>query len=93
MRDVGFEWDDAKDRVNQAKHGVSFELAQHAFRDPQIVIAEDLRHSGSEIRYYCFGAVGGEIITVRFMWRAGIIRIFGAGYWRMGKRAYEEANG
>jgi hypothetical protein len=29
-----FEWDAAKDRANRAKHGVGFELAQHAFLDP-----------------------------------------------------------
>ena len=26
-----FEWDEAKNRANQAKHGVSFERAQLAF--------------------------------------------------------------
>jgi uncharacterized DUF497 family protein len=43
-----FEWDPAKDRINQAKHGVGFELAQHAFLDPWRVIAEDLDHSDRE---------------------------------------------
>jgi uncharacterized DUF497 family protein len=37
-----FEWDTAKDRLNRAKHGIGFELAQHAFLDPLRVIAEDL---------------------------------------------------
>ena len=46
-----FEWDTAKDRVNRAKHGIGFELAQHAFRDPLRVIAENLDHGGSEQRY------------------------------------------
>jgi uncharacterized DUF497 family protein len=36
-----FEWDDDKDRENQAKHGVAFAVAQHAFADPNRVIAED----------------------------------------------------
>ncbi len=87
-----FEWDDAKDRANQAKHGVSFAEAQRAFLDPRAVIAEDLRHSDAEPRYYCFGAVDGEILTVRFTWRAHRVRIFGAGYWRKGRTAYEETN-
>jgi uncharacterized DUF497 family protein len=43
-----FEWNDAKDRINRAKHGVSFSLAQAAFYDPRRVIAEDLDHSGAE---------------------------------------------
>jgi uncharacterized DUF497 family protein len=28
-----FEWDAAKDRANRSKHGIGFELAQHAFQD------------------------------------------------------------
>jgi uncharacterized protein len=88
-----FEWDDAKDRTNQAKHGVTFELAQRAFLDRSRVIAEDIDHSGKETRYFCFGQVEGAIMTVRFTWRGGTIRIFGAGYWRKGKAIYEEANG
>ncbi len=50
-----FEWDPAKDGINQAKHGVGFELAQHAFLDPLRIIAEDLEHGGNERRYFCFG--------------------------------------
>ena len=48
-----FEWDAAKDRVNLAKHGIGFDLAQHAFLDPSRVIAEDLDHGGDEQRYFC----------------------------------------
>ena len=88
-----FEWDPAKDRINQAKHGVGFEFAQHAFLDPWRVIAEDLDHSDREQRYFCFGQIEGAVMTVRFTWRNGKIRIFGAGYWRKGKAIYEEANG
>jgi uncharacterized protein len=88
-----FEWDAAKDRDNRAKHGIQFELAQHAFLDPHRVIAEDLDHSGDEQRYVCFGRVEGGVMTVRFTWRNKKIRIFGAGYWRKGKRIYEKANG
>ncbi len=87
-----FEWDEVKDRANRGKHGVSFALAQLAFFDPQRVIAEDLEHSGAEPRYFCFGRVADGVMTVRFTYRAGRIRIFGAGYWRKGKRIYEQQN-
>jgi uncharacterized DUF497 family protein len=87
-----FEWDAAKDRANHAKHGVSFAQAQEAFLDPLRVIAEDLDHSDVERRYFCFGWVDGGVMTVRFTWRRGRIRIFGAGYWRKGKRIYEQQN-
>jgi uncharacterized DUF497 family protein len=91
-RDASFEWDDAKDRANRAKHGVSFALAQRAFFDPRRVIAEDFDHSGAEQRYFCFGVVGDGVMTVRFTWRGRRIRIFGAGYWRKGKAIYEQQN-
>ena len=92
MTESTFEWDAAKDRANRAKHGVSFARAQRAFFDPLRVIAEDLSHSGSEQRYFCFGWVDGGVMTVRFTWREGQIRIFGAGYWRKGKTIYEQQN-
>jgi uncharacterized DUF497 family protein len=87
-----FEWDPRKDRANQLRHGVGFADAQAAFFDSKRVIAEDLTHSVTEKRYFCFGRVGGGILTVRFTYRGGIIRIFGAGYWRKGKRIYEQEN-
>ncbi len=87
-----FEWDPVKDYANRAKHGVRFSLAQQAFVDPRRVIAEDLDHSTAEQRYFCFGKVGDGIMTVRFTWRDGRIRIFGAGYWRKGKTIYEQQN-
>lgn len=92
MSTESFEWDPEKDLVNQAKHGVSFFEAQSAFADPGRVIAQDLSHSHSEKRYYCFGKVGDGILTVRFTYRRGRIRIFGAGYWRKGKQIYEREN-
>ena len=87
------DWDPAKDRLNLAKHGVPFAQAQYAFFDPRRVIAQDLSHSGLEQRYFCFGLVDGGVMTVRFTYREGRIRIFGAGYWRKGKRIYEQQNG
>jgi uncharacterized DUF497 family protein len=87
-----FEWDDAKDRSNQRKHGISFSLAQFAFLDERRVILEDQDHSDDEKRYYCLGMVSGGIMTVRFTYRKNKIRIFGAGYWRKGKRIYEREN-
>ena len=89
---ASFEWDSDKDAENQRKHGVSFALGQQAFLDPKRVIARDIAHSGSEERFYCFGAVGEGILTVRFTYRDKVIRIIGAGYWRKGKRIYEQEN-
>ena len=87
-----FEWDPNKDLENQQKHGVTFTKAQYAFADPHRIIAEDVAHSDQEQRYYCFGKVGGGVLTVRFTYREGVIRIIGAGYWRKGKVTYEQEN-
>ncbi len=92
MTEFGFEWDSLKDEENRSKHGVGFDLAQFAFADPSRVIAEDVTHSDHEKRYFCFGEVDGGILTVRFTLRGKRIRIFGAGYWRKGKRIYEQTN-
>ncbi|WP_231363524.1 BrnT family toxin [Thioalkalivibrio sulfidiphilus] len=56
------------------------------------MIAEDLSHSQGEKRYFCFGKVPDGILTVRFTYRHGLIRIIGAGYWRKGKQIYEREN-
>jgi len=92
VEEARFEWDEEKDKENQTKHGVSFALAQRAFLDPHRVIAEDATHSGKEERLYCIGRVGDGIITVRFTCRGNVIRIYGAGYWRKGRKIYEEQN-
>ena len=87
-----FEWDEGKDRENKAKHNVSFSLAQRAFLDPHRVISEDVSHAGEEERFHCIGRVNDGIVTVRFTYRGNVIRIFGAGYWRKGRKIYEEQN-
>jgi len=85
-----FEWDNRKNEINKRKHKVSFEEAQFAFADNKRIIAMDLEHSVSENRFYCFGIVNGDVMTVRFTYRNNKIRIIGAGYWRKGKQVYEE---
>lgn len=68
MNEPSFEWDSAKNLENERKFGVTFIEAQAAFLDAKRVIAEDLKHSQKEKRYYCFGSnkEGTGILTVRF---------------------------
>jgi len=89
---ASFDWDEAKDAENNQKHGVGFETAQEAFKDPLRVILDDLDHSLDEPRYYCLGRALGSVLTVRFTVREGVIRIYGAGYWRKGRKIYEKKN-
>ena len=88
-----FERDDRKDLENVEKHGLSFYEAQEAFFDENRVILQDAKHSSTEKRYFCIGKTAeGGIATVRFTLRNGRIRIIGAGYWRKGKKIYEQQN-
>ena len=87
---TNFEWDEKKDEENQLKHGISFYEAQHAFLDPNRLIVKDIEHSKEEFRYYCFGKVNNGVMTVRFTYRNFKVRIIGAGYWRKGRKIYEQ---
>ena len=94
MSESNFEWNEAKNLENKEKHGISFYEAQYAFLESNRVIAEDLSHSQKEKRYFCFGLNEEKngVLTVRFTYRSGRIRIIGAGYWRKGKKVYEQKN-
>lgn len=92
MKTPDFEWDDLKNSQNTEKHGVSFYEAQYAFADTQRIVIEDLDHGRDEDRFFCLGMVKGGVMTVRFTVREGRIRIIGAGYWRKGKKIYDEEN-
>jgi uncharacterized DUF497 family protein len=85
-----FIWDLEKERLNIVKHGVSFRTAMLAFLDPGRKIYFDRMHSGEEARFFCYGKVEGRVLTVRFTYRDGRIRIIGVGYWRKGDRFYEK---
>ncbi len=89
-----FEWEPPKDLINRRKHGISFAEAQHAFAGPKRIIALDTLHSTKdERRFFCFGKVRGGGGTVRFTYRGGKIRLFGAGVWREGRQKYETETG
>ena len=85
-----FTWDPRKEKVNIRKHGINFVKASRVFKDPKRKVFTDSKHSEKEPRCFCIGKVGNKIITVRFTYREGKIRIYGAGYWRKGRRYYEK---
>ena len=55
MHEVRFSWDDAKDRENRRKHGVSFEEARSVFYDEYAVRFFDPDHSEREDRFLMLG--------------------------------------
>jgi uncharacterized protein len=56
-------------------------------------VAFDPDHSTpEELRWWLLGKVRERVMLVRYTQRPpGIIRIIGAGYWRIGKDIYEKA--
>lgn len=87
-----FTWHKAKEELNLRQYGVGFETVPQAFADPHRVLLADRKHSQTEGRFWCIGHDGHGLLTVRFVLRAGVIRVIGAGYWRRGKQIYEEEN-
>jgi uncharacterized protein len=55
MSELVFDWDDQKARVNERKHGVSFEEAQTVFYDENARLRYDTDHSLDEERYILLG--------------------------------------
>ena len=88
---TGFEWNEAKNRLNVDKHGMSFDQAQRIF-DGQILAAPDPRSYG-EVRWICIGRLGPRaLLTVVFTERRGKRRLISARpSSRKERKRYEEA--
>lgn len=56
-----FEWDSAKDAINQIKHRVAFEVAERVWNDPDHLILFDRFENGEE-RWHAIGLVKGVVI-------------------------------
>ncbi len=63
-----FVWDENKNRINRAKHGISFESAMFAFDDPAMLSRPD-RFRGSEERLQCLGYSGNTLLAVAYTFR------------------------
>jgi len=61
---VQFEWDENKNRVNQEKHGLSFEIAIVVFQDPEVLSVLDHRYEDEEDRWISIGRVDFAVIYV-----------------------------
>ncbi|MDA3920479.1 MAG: BrnT family toxin [Salinisphaera sp.] len=59
-----FEWDIAKARSNQRKHGVGFNSAVGVFDDPLAITIADPEHSQTEDRWITLGEAPGRGLLV-----------------------------
>lgn len=87
-----FEWDEKKAKANLRKHGVNFEEASTAFRDPLSATARDPDHSVGEDRFVTFGVSSrGRLLVVSHTERGDKVRIISARLAKKGERKiYEE---
>jgi hypothetical protein len=73
---MDFEYDVEKSRINQNKHGVSFDEAQTVFEDPWVMTILDPLHSIEEYRFVNLGYSNkGRLLIVIFTDRYDKIRI------------------
>lgn len=78
-----FEWDENKNLINKAKHGISFEAARAVFADLDVILDQD-RHENGEERWQATGLVGFlRVVVVAHTYRGEnngdeIIRIISA---------------
>jgi uncharacterized DUF497 family protein len=87
-----FEWNPRKARLNLGKHGISFEEATTAFRDPLSATVSDPDHSSHEHRFITFGISStGKVLTISHTERGDLIRIINARHATKAERKiYEE---
>ena len=94
MNDGEFEWDDQKAADNYAKHGVDFEAARDAFKDPFGIERVDDREDYGEVRYALVAMVETRLLFVVYTLRGDSIRIVSArGAEPNERRQYREENG
>jgi len=87
-----FEWDPEKARSNYARHGVSFEEAMGAFRDPLSITILDPDPSEDEARFVLTGRSStGRLLVVVHTDRRSAIRIISSRRaTKRERRAYEQ---
>jgi uncharacterized DUF497 family protein len=77
-----FEWDATKNRRNEQKHGISFELAREVFFDPLCLTISD-PSSAAEERFWTIGSLPNLVVlvvvhTIRFEHGQEITRMISA---------------
>lgn len=59
-----FIWDEEKNILNKAKHGVDFQTAAHIFADPFLLERFDGKHSDYQDRWQLIGSVLDTVLFV-----------------------------
>lgn len=81
MEELIVQWDETKNRTNQKKHGIAFEVAQLVFEDDQALLFDDPDHSLEEERFLIVGLAGHNglcVVSHCYRDEGNIIRIISA---------------
>lgn len=90
---LSFEWDQKKTRVNEQKHGITFDEACTVFADPLSLTIHDPLHSDNEDRFIITGVSHkNRILIVVHTERGDNIRIISARKATQKERLYYENN-
>lgn len=75
-----FEWDENKEKINLAKHGIDFSTAALVFGDVNRIEMFDAVHSEYENRYITIGEIHGVAIVLLVVYteRGETIRLISA---------------
>ena len=77
-KELEFEWDEAKARINLEKHKVSFLTAAAIFSNERLERIDDREEYG-ELRWIALGRVDEVVYRVVFTWRGeNLIRLISA---------------
>ena len=76
---IQVSWDPWKDRLNERKHGVSFDEAVTALQDEAAATIPDRYHSNCEFRYIHIGmSRNWRLLVVVYVERGDTLRIISA---------------
>ena len=75
----GFDWDEGNVNKNWESHRVSPHEAEQVFFNHPLIVANDVKHSGTERRYFLLGQTDdNRALFVAFMLRGYLIRVISA---------------
>ena len=90
---TGFEWDESNAGKIWRKHRVTPSECENAFFNQPLIVAEDVKHSGKENRFYALGHTdAGKRLFLVFTVRRSLIRVITAREMNRKERKVYEAD-
>ena len=77
----GFDWDEGNVNKNWESHKLSPREAEQLFFNHPFIVADDVKHSGTQRRYFVMGQTDdNRPLFVAFTLRGDLIRVISARY-------------